>query len=252
MKTYEETAVSALGRIREHEARSAARKRTALMAGVPFLTLGLAAAVGYFALSGSESGKIQVSSETEVIQAASIREPEAVTQAQAAIATTTAPSAESVPEAVSSAANDTDEKEKYDICYPFYIQDELLEKGGTVKIITSYPETTEASYKVPELGKFGIERPLYEAMEEYGSEVYYRVRVAVFTSEGNEKKQTFDAEALNAEAKRLYELGYTAGLDRDDTVLVLTVTATKDQIRNFPASENYAYFLALWDRYEVR
>lgn len=115
------------------------------------------------------------------------------------------------------------------------------------EMISSYPSYVEASYCTPEKGCFGTTIPLREALEEYGNEPLYRVAVQIF----KDKKAVTDLQILNAEAERLFNLGYTPAVetfnDGSGPHNWLTLHAEAEQIENFAAGEDYSYFLLLYD-----
>lgn len=118
------------------------------------------------------------------------------------------------------------------------------------KVISSYPETVESSYAVPEAGKWGFTSSLYQAMEEYGDRAEYLLKCDVFANPKQaEHAPVFDSERLTAEAERLCALGYTAAVESEPiegtTYNYLTLQMTYAQLQNFDARADYSYFFRL-------
>lgn len=115
------------------------------------------------------------------------------------------------------------------------------------KLITSYPVCGEYYYIIPGNGEYHCSVPLYDAMEEYKDSANYLITVVMV----NDKGLVSDRAALEAEANRLYGLGYTAAVetvsDNGSSYSYLSLNATYDQIQNFPAKADYGYGFNLYD-----
>ncbi len=119
-------------------------------------------------------------------------------------------------------------------------------------IIDDYPNAPQACYSVPKAGEFGISMPLRAAMDEYGGDdVLFRVAVDIFDG----TSIISDREALQEEADRLYQLGYTAGVETVTFGYVPFETncffliASREQIENFAPRPDRAYFMFLYNEY---
>lgn len=120
----------------------------------------------------------------------------------------------------------------------------------TPSLITSYPLTVGASYSVPPNGECGLSMGLYYAMESYAGSADYLLKGDIFS----DNHQIFEREKLQAEAERLSSLGYNVTVESEPTqseedYYYLTLNLTYEQIRNFPTTEKYAFFLRLYDGY---
>jgi len=119
-------------------------------------------------------------------------------------------------------------------------KDALADYKG--RIIDSYESYAEACYKAPDNNSFGISMPLRGALEEYGDSVRYMVVVDIFR---NKEPIGADIEIMEAEMKRLENLGYDALIESgaEDDIYYLCIQATKEQIENFKTNKEYGYFI---------
>ena len=118
----------------------------------------------------------------------------------------------------------------------------------TPSLITSYPLTVEASYAAPPNGECGLSMGLYYAMEYYSGSADYLLKGDIFS----DKHMIYDRELLQAEADRLSGLGYNVTVESEtmqsgEDYYYMTLNLTYEQIRNFPETDNYGYFLRLYD-----
>ena len=117
----------------------------------------------------------------------------------------------------------------------------------SIRLIRSYPAPGEYCYAAPANGQCACTVPLRQAMEEYGDSAHYLLVLHLFA----DQSQMNDIAALTAESERLYQLGYTPAIEtvvtQEETVQILTLNATYDQIENFPAEDDRSYFLLLRD-----
>ena len=117
----------------------------------------------------------------------------------------------------------------------------------SIRLIRSYPAPGEYCYAAPANGQCACTVPLRQAMEEYGGSAHYLLVLHLFA----DQSQMNDIAALTAESERLYQLGYTPAIEtvatQEETVQILTLNATYDQIENFPAEDDRSYFLLLRD-----
>ncbi len=121
--------------------------------------------------------------------------------------------------------------------------------GSERKMISSYGSgTVSGSYAAPANGEYGFSIPLRSAMEEYGDSVLYRVVIDVFR--GKEQLAS-DSDSVKAEQERLSEKGYTVAAetyyDGSRNHCYFTLHAEYDELKNFAASEDYGYFICLYD-----
>lgn len=121
--------------------------------------------------------------------------------------------------------------------------------GSERKMISSYGSgTVSGSYAAPANGEFGFSIPLRSAMEEYGDSVLYRVVIDVF--KGKEQLAS-DNSIVKAEEERLSAKGYTVAVetyyDGSKNHFYFTLHAEYDELKNFAASEDYGYFISLYD-----
>lgn len=121
--------------------------------------------------------------------------------------------------------------------------------GSERKMISSYGSgTVSGSYAAPANGEYGFSIPLRSAMEEYGDSVLYRVVIDVFR--GKEQLAS-DSGSVKAEQERLSEKGYTVAVetyyDGSRNHCYFTLHAEYDELKNFAASEDYGYFICLYD-----
>lgn len=121
--------------------------------------------------------------------------------------------------------------------------------GSERKMISSYGSgTVSGSYAAPANGKFGFSVPLSEALAEYGDSVMYRVVIDVFE---NREQLAPDSGSVKAEQERLSEKGYTVAVenyyDGSRNHCYFTLHAEYDELENFAASEDYGYFIFLYD-----
>ena len=100
----------------------------------------------------------------------------------------------------------------------------------------------------PANGEFGFSIPLRSAMEEYGDSVLYRVVIDVFKGK---KQLASDNSIVKAEEERLSAKGYTVAVenyyDGSENHYRFTLHAEYDELKNFAASEDYGYFISLYD-----
>lgn len=110
------------------------------------------------------------------------------------------------------------------------------------KLIDDYPQFFDGSYSVPEAGKCGYTMSVYSAMEEYGDDADYLVAADIFKN----NEPVFDPEELEAEAQRLEKMGILAKTvteqDQSGEYTYILLNLTCDQLKGFPANEEYAYF----------
>lgn len=121
--------------------------------------------------------------------------------------------------------------------------------GSERKMISSYgSDAVSGSYAAPENGKIGFSVPLQNAMDEYKDSVLYRVVIDVFS--GKEQLAS-DSSRVKAEEERLSAKGYTVAaetyFDGSKNHCYFTLHAEYDELKNFAASENYGYFMYLYD-----
>lgn len=121
--------------------------------------------------------------------------------------------------------------------------------GSERKMISSYGSGTfSGSYEAPANGKSVFSVPLSGAMAEYGDSVMYRVVIDVFK---NRERLAPDSGAVKAEQERLSAKGYTVAVenyyDGSKNHFYFTLHAEYDELKNFAASEDYGYFIYLYD-----
>lgn len=121
--------------------------------------------------------------------------------------------------------------------------------GSERKMISSYGSgTASGSYEAPANGKSVFSVPLSGAMAEYGDSVMYRVVIDVFK---NRERLAPDSGAVKAEQERLSAKGYTVAVenyyDGSENHCRFTLHAEYDELKNFAASEDYGYFIFLYD-----
>lgn len=123
-------------------------------------------------------------------------------------------------------------------------------KGKTKpkKKISSYPEKAVYCYAAPKNGEAHCSVPLTHAIEEYGDKVLYCV-VAELFSDGS---MVFSgSEEAKLEWSRLEEFGYTIKWESDDSGEekrhYYMLYATKEELEEFDASEEYGYFFCFID-----
>lgn len=123
-------------------------------------------------------------------------------------------------------------------------------KGKTKpkKKISSYPEKAVYCYAAPKNGEAHCSVPLTHAIEEYGDKVLYCV-VAELFSDGS---IVFSgSEEAKLEWSRLEEFGYTIKWESDDSGEekrhYYMLYATKEELEEFDASEEYGYFFRFID-----
>ena len=112
-------------------------------------------------------------------------------------------------------------------------------------VIQSYPVSASVDMYAHTEGTFAIAYPVTMAMNEYGDDADYRVCVELF--KGGNGGTVYDYASLVAEMKRLYSLGYTAGVESytngGSTTYFLWIQATREQVRSFQPSSEYGYIL---------
>lgn len=128
-------------------------------------------------------------------------------------------------------------------------RDGSFEMPEVTRMISSYGDgDTEACYEVPENGTVGLSSPLSGAIAEYGDCVRYRVFVDLFR---NGQALEMNSSLMEQESDRLAALGYgVAGetyFDGTSNHYYFTLHATRDQVINFAASEEYGYMLFLYN-----
>ena len=121
--------------------------------------------------------------------------------------------------------------------------------GSERKMISSYGSGTfSGSYEAPANGKSVFSIPLSGAMAEYGDSAMYRVVIDVFR---NRERLAPDSGAVKAEQERLSAKGYTVAVenyyDGSKNHFYFTLHAEYDELKNFAASEDYGYFISLYD-----
>ena len=229
MKNYEEMSHDVLERIRQYKTEKKRKKTAVIKASAITLPVLIAAFAGFGLY---KSGNFSPEQKQRLI--ADSKEVEADITTSETVVT------EKITENITSA--DTPVQNGF-----FQAADDNSSQPEMREMISSYPSYVEASYCTPEKGCFGTTIPLREALEEYGNEPLYRVAVRIF----KDKENVTDLQILNAEAERLFNLGYTPAVEtfNDDSGQYnwLTLHAEAEQIKNFAASEEYSYFLLLYD-----
>lgn len=235
MKNYEEMSHDVLERIRQYKTEKKRKKTAVIKASAITLPVLIAAFAGFGLY---KSGNFSPEQKQRLI--ADSKEVEADITTSETVVTEKISPTENITENTTSA--DTPVQHGF----PLGVADNSSQPEMR-EMISSYPSYTEASYSVPEKSCFGTTIPLREALEEYGNEPLYRVAVQIF----KDKEPVTDLQILNAEAERLFNLGYTPAVEtfNDDSGQHnwLTLHAEAEQIKNFAASEDYSYFLLLYD-----
>lgn len=262
MKNYEEMSHDVLERIRQYKTEKKRKKTAVIKASAITLPVLIAAFAGFgLYKSGNfspeqkqrliaDSKEVEAditTSETVVTEKITENITSADTPVQQADITS---SANVATEKISPTENITENTTSADTPVQHGFFQGVADNSSQPEVremISSYPSYTEASYSVPEKSCFGTTIPLREALEEYGNEPLYRVAVQIF----KDKELVTDLQILNAEAERLFNLGYTPAVEtfNDDSGQHnwLTLHAEAEQIKNFAASEDYSYFLLLYD-----
>ena len=120
------------------------------------------------------------------------------------------------------------------------------------KCVSSYAMSGSFDYPAPKDGTVTVSMSLKYALDENGSSAKYLIRADVFAGDGT--KRVMEHDALYAEAKRLSDLGYTVAFegtseDGGKTFLysLSVLFAAEEQVRSFPGSAQYGYFLRLYN-----
>ena len=235
MKSYEEMSREVFRRIREYEAEKKRKKAAVIRVSAITFPVLLAAFAG---MGLWKNGVLTPPKKQQLIADSELSETDMTSSA--AVETETISPTENITENTTSA--DTPVQHGF-----FQGVADNSSQPEPRKMISSYPSYVEASYSVPEKSCFGITIPLREALEEYGNEPLYRVIVQIF----KDKESVTDLQILNAEAERLFNLGYTPAVETFNNSSGqhnwLTLHAEAEQINNFAAGEDYSYFLLLYD-----
>lgn len=123
-------------------------------------------------------------------------------------------------------------------------------KGKTKpkKKISSYPEKAIYCYAAPENGEAHCSVPLTHAIEKYGDKVLYCV-VAELFCDGSMVMP--ESEEAKLEWSKREEFGYTIKWESDDSGEekrhYYMLYATKEELEEFDASEEYGYFFRFKD-----
>lgn len=116
------------------------------------------------------------------------------------------------------------------------------------EMISSYPEDAVYCYAAPENGEVFCSVPLKHAMEEYGDGVLYRVVVDLFC-DGEEIRPESGEAKLAMEG--VIELGYTVLWENCDNGgevrRYYILHATRQQLTEFDAGEEYGYVIRFFD-----
>ena len=118
--------------------------------------------------------------------------------------------------------------------------------------ISSYGESSYSADISVTNGGVHISSSLIKAMEHYADSATYRVMLVLF-SDGVGISSA--SQEVKSEAQRLYEHGYTTAQetitnpDGSKEHYFYLISATCDQIEQFPAAENLGYLLVLYDEY---
>ena len=84
-------------------------------------------------------------------------------------------------------------------------------------------------------------------MEEYKDTANYLVIADIFSEDG----QIFNYDELAAEAKRLYDNGYTAAVEtvnaQGDAYSYISLNVTYEQLQHFVVRSDYAYAFRLYN-----
>ena len=241
MKTYEETAASALARIHEHQRK---KKRIVAAGGA---ALAAAAALGIVLIPRLGSGEhIPQSSEAAVSES----RPQSVTShVDHGKQEPSAQPAESAAENdLAENSSEVQNNERYDI-YISTDRDPSSEEREKRTLISSYPVNRAEDWPVPGKGECFLSYGLESAIGDYGGGYIYQVLVEMW--DGNEPVRSRDA--MLAEADRLYreggittaveEITYPDGGKKNQLYLL----AEDQQVLDFPASDKYGYILSLYN-----
>ncbi|HPY64714.1 MAG TPA: hypothetical protein PL100_07810 [Bacillota bacterium] len=105
-------------------------------------------------------------------------------------------------------------------------------------------------YKVPSQGEAFFSFPLGFAIQDYGNSAIYTVVASLFIGERPDQPPVDKTAIRASELQRLNRLGYNVSLYKESADAVepgFLFQATYDQLMNFPASDDYGYFIYLKD-----
>ncbi len=109
----------------------------------------------------------------------------------------------------------------------------------------------QGKYKEPSQGEAFFSFPLRFAMQDYGDSAMYTVVASLFIGERPGERPVDKAAIRAAELQRLNRLGYKVSLYKesaDDAIEPgFLFQSTYGQLVNFPASDDYGYFICLKD-----
>lgn len=115
-------------------------------------------------------------------------------------------------------------------------------------LISSFDYVSDVKYPAPANGQVSLTIPLGKAIEKYGDTAKYNVKISITRAARAEEPNTVD---VKGELKRLSALGYTeiheTYSDIKSNYYGFSCHATKQQLLSFPASEEYGYFIELYD-----
>ena len=247
MRSYEQMAQDALRRIEEYRAEKRKRMRAFTIAAVPVLSFLLVALIFLGYRKGGIGGEQHVP-----VDGTGMSGTHAGPEAENTVPEAGEPAEESVNGTAEPEEHARTEEGSGTVSGPF--QGPRGEPAATSPqvIISDYPDAGPASYLVPETGKVSMSVPLQKALEEYGDEdVQFRVIVQIFDG----KEIMDDKDFLLEEADRLYQLGYTAGIETIGYGYAAVerryffIVAGREQIEDFASRPDLGYFMFLYDEF---
>lgn len=124
-----------------------------------------------------------------------------------------------------------------------------------VTVISSFGSENTEKYKCPSKGDKLLTQPLSDAIEHYGDTVVYNVIIEPLKTVSEfDRGPVVTADELKAEYERLAALDYTVVYetinDGERVYNRLACHAKKGQLINFQASDDYGYFISLYDEYD--